>query len=257
MDVFALHNTTETMNIGANTGFQVNRRVSNEVALQISNSNIPLNVSNFPALPGISECNSSYKRKKSETDTSDSDCDTEYFRAKKQKVSNTSKLKYKKGNLKKKYNFRRITKIQWNEVNKETLIIDMTRRLLELDQDLDYVQYDIFMKHTLTLIIDKTNEAETVILSIKLFDYEHVQEIRGRYNHVTYVLDTEDKIIHLSTIEWDCLKLYAEKARKQVVRRLKLGKSSQYIQSMYLFIKFDGHPFVKEVNKLYWLLFSF
>ncbi|XP_053395320.1 uncharacterized protein LOC123523995 isoform X2 [Mercenaria mercenaria] len=194
LDVFALHNKTETLKMSdKSSGLQVSRRELNEVALQIATNNISHNVPNFPEFPGTSGCNTfgehtHNKSKKRTLNTNEmSDSDTEYVSCKRPKLSNIEPNPNERIVLK---NTRK-SLIQWNKVDKESLIIDMIKRLLGIDQQLNYVQYDIFVKYVLTLIIEKTNTSETVILSIQYFDYEHVLEIKGRYKHVSYILDTK------------------------------------------------------------------
>ncbi|XP_060607137.1 uncharacterized protein LOC132759384 [Ruditapes philippinarum] len=270
IEVFALQNKTETFEIAANKSLHIRRRESNEVAYHLQKNNTPRFRSNFPAIPGSSASsrssqNASLKRKRYGPSMS-SDSDTDFFphkrtrneRSTRYQLSTTSdsdinsfpsikrqksKMRMRKLQASKKKDHR--SRIRWDKIDKETLIIDMTKRLLELDQDLDNLQYDIFVKHTLTLIINKSKVSETVILSIKVSDYENIQEIKGRYKHVTYILDTEDTRLHLGIAEWGCLKLYAEKAREQVVHRLKL-ENDKFLQSTKLFIEYNGKSFGNE-----------
>ncbi|XP_045172278.2 uncharacterized protein LOC123534211 [Mercenaria mercenaria] len=145
--------------------------------------------------------------------------------------------------------------VKFEDFDKEA-IVDLIKRFLPSEnQVLKAHEFNLFMDHTVSLVIKKTGEPETVILSMLENDYLEVEKIETKRKDKVYIVYSNNTCLKLGQDEWHCLELYAEYARKRVLNRLKKQSANGFVPSKLLFIKFDGQPVLYNVKIINCLLY--
>lgn len=130
----------------------------------------------------------------------------------------------------------------------QNFVLDLIKTLISNGNAVNKISYHLFMRHTVKIIMKKATMSEEQVLSLLCDDVAKCEKKTSSRGHEAFIIDFEHGFLMLHREEWNCLELYKGQ-REKVCARMR-SENSDYIDSEYIFINYDGHPLKEQVSIL-------
>jgi hypothetical protein len=111
---------------------------------------------------------------------------------------------------------------------------------------LEAKQYSVFLEYTIDSVTKQTGESSNTVLSLSYSAYRDTETFETNRKDSFYYIYVKDRCLMLRDEEFENLCLYAEFARRNLVREITKQNGGKYREPEALFLSYEGKPFLKK-----------